>query len=390
MAKTRLKTVKPTAKNLTLIQKRARIWIPLLNRMISRWVKVSFSGQNNIPENEPVLFLANHCSFFDPLLLGAAATKQVNFLATESNFRNGIIGRFFVHHGAIPKMKYTSDARAIISLKKWADLGANIGIFPEGERTWDGKPLPVVSGTEKLVKLLDLPIVTLRIYNGFRQSPRWAKRLRIGRIHIEVDPPYEFDPTASLIEIRKYIENHIAVDALNSPRFPVKGKSFSEGLSNVVWACPNCFKIDSLIEYTSRLTCSNCLKSWHIDYDANLLGEKKCFSLPEAIQKIQTHYKNELSNSFTTPVLSEPLTLFNISEDRPKKVGSGTMRLTKDELIIEGTLTWAVAIKDITTITVDMRRRLTIRVGKKYFEILAPTESVLKWEWFIKELKASS
>jgi len=36
-----------------------------------------------------------------------------------------------------------------------------IGIFPEGARTWDGCPLPIIKSTSKLIKLLKIPVVTV-------------------------------------------------------------------------------------------------------------------------------------------------------------------------------------------------------------------------------------
>ena len=182
MAARQLTALAPSARNLAVVRRRVRLWKPPFAAATARWVRLTVAGREQLPRRQPCLFLANHTGFFDPTIVVRAAGESVTMLATESNFREGPIGRFFVYFGAVPKMKYTADARAIITLKRWAEAGAHVGLFPEGERTWDGRRLP------------------LRIYNGFRQSPRWAPRQRRGRIHVALDPPVLFDRATSPAE----------------------------------------------------------------------------------------------------------------------------------------------------------------------------------------------
>ena len=280
MAGRQLTALAPSARNLALVRRRVRLWKPPFEAVPPRaGCSLRWRAGESLPRRQPFLFLANHSGFFDPPIMVRAAGEAVTILATESNFREGPIGRFFVHFGAVPKMKYTADARAIITLKRWADAGAHVGLFPEGERTWDGRRLPLVPGIEKLVRLLGLPLVTMRIYNGFRQSPRWAPRLRRGRIHVELDPPRQFDRRTPPAEIKRYIEERITVDALGEPRFPVAGGGLAQGIANVAWACPCCYLIDGLREQGSRLQCRGCGARWGVDWDGRLRGRDGAASL---------------------------------------------------------------------------------------------------------------
>ena len=88
------------------------------------------------------------------------------------------------------------------------------------------------------------------------------------------------------------------------------------------------------------------------------------------------------------PAPSEPMTLLDITSGHAREVAAGTLRITADELLIEGSARWRLPIEQVQSITVDMRRRLTFRVGKRYLEAVIPRESVLKWEWFVKRLQA--
>ncbi len=392
MAHRQLVALSPSARNLAAVRRRVRLWRPPFVTAMTRWVRLTVSGRDQLPRGQPLLFLSNHAGFFDPPIMVRAAGAPVILLATESNFRAGPLGRFLVHFGAVPKRKYTADARAIIFLKRWAEAGANIGLFPEGERTWDGRPLPPVAGTEKLVRLMGLPLVTMRVYNGFRQSPRWTRRLRRGQIHVEVDPPQTFSRDTPLATIKAYIEERIAVDALAGPHFPVAGGNLADGIANVAWACPRCLLIDGLREAGNRLHCRGCRGRWRVDWDSRLLGAggTATHTLPEVADLIRARYAAPEPAADGTVLASEPMTLLDLTPRRPRPVGVGRMRLTRDELVIDGELPWSMPMMQIEAITVDMRRRLTLRAGARFLEAVVPHESVLKWEWFVQRLQAGA
>jgi len=400
MAARQLPPLQPSARNLALVRRRVRLWRPPFVAAMSRWVQLSVAGRERVPKRRPALFLANHTGFFDPPIMVRAAGDPVTMLATASNFREGPLGRFFVHFGAVPKMKYTADARAIINLKRWADAGAYVGLFPEGERTWDGRPLPLAPGIEKLVRLLDVPVVTMRIYNGFRQSPRWSPRLRRGAVHVEMDEPRHFSRATPLSEIRRHIEERIAVDALSAPRYPVAGSGFARGIANVAWACPRCLLIDGLREAGNTLACHGCRGTWRVDADARLHGRRgtATYTLPEAVDRVRLHHDGAAADDRLLPPASEPMRLLDITSGHPRVVAAGALRLTADELLVDGldgldgfdaAAPWRLPIDRVQSITVDMRRRLTFHVGKRYLEAVIPRESVLKWEWFVKRLQAA-
>ena len=390
MAARQLPPLQPSARNLALVRRRVRLWRPPFVAAMSRWVRLTVAGRDRVPRRRPVLFLANHTGFFDPPIMVRAAGDPVTMLATASNFREGPLGRFFVHFGAVPKMKYTADARAIISLKRWADAGAYVGLFPEGERTWDGRPLPLAPGIEKLVRLLDVPLVTMRIYNGFRQSPRWSPRFRRGAVHVEMDEPRHFTRATPLPEIRRYVEERIAVDALTAPRYPVAGSGFARGIANVAWACPQCLLIDGLQEAGNTVACRGCRATWRVDADARLHGRRGAatYTLPDAVDRIRRHHDGAAADHRLLPPASEPMSLLDITSGHPREVAAGALRLTADELHVDGAVPWRLPIDRVQSITVDMRRRLTFHVGKRYLEAVIPRESVLKWEWFVKRLQA--
>ena len=389
MASRGLSSLPPTKENLHRLRVQVRVTSGLFRLGMRHWAPLRVTGADQLQPRDPYLFLANHTGLFDPPSLVIAARRHINMLATESNIRSSAIGRFITAYGGVPKKKYTSDVRAIMQLRRWADLGASIGVFPEGQRSWDGKPLPLVPGIEKLVALLKLPVVTCRIRNAYRQSPRWAERMRRGTVLVELDPPQTFD-TETPDQISEHIRKAIAVDPMEEPRFPLTGRDLAAGISNVAWACPVCGEIRSFIEEGNRVRCSSCRSRWRVDWDCRLvsLDGARSHTLPEVVALAEQHQLAGDRFGRTTILESEPMKLWDITKPRPRLVGDGVLRLLPDELVVDGPLPWSAPLDTVAAPTVDMRRRLTLRVGTSYMELEMARESVLKWVWFTEQLLA--
>ena len=384
MASRSLPYVAPSRENLHRLRVRVRLASSLFRLGMHRWAPLVSRGAEQLDPQQPYLFLANHTGLFDPPSLVIAARRHISMLATESNFRSSVIGRFIVTFGGVPKKKYTADVRAIMQLCGWAQLGASIGVFPEGQRSWDGQPLPLVPGIEKLVSLLGLPVVTSRIRNAYRQSPRWAERMRRGTVQVEFDPPRTFDAATPREQIREYIRRQIAVDPMEEPRFDLTGGDLAAGISNVAWACPVCAEIGSFLEEGNRLRCSHCQSRWRVDWDSCLvsLDGGRTYALPEVVALAEARQLS--GDRFHRQVIlqSQPMKLWDITGDWPRLIGEGILQLQQDQLVVEGPIPWTAPLDAVSAPTVDMRRRLTLRVGHRYLEAEMARESVLKWVWF--------
>ena len=152
--------------------------------------------------------------------------------------------------GAVPKRKFTADPRAILRLRRWRDLGGSIGLFPEGERTWDGRPLPILPGVEKLVRVMDLPVV-----DGPRvqrlAAVRRAGRPRCGAAACTSrrDPPRRFAPGDSLESIPPL---HRGAHQRGRRGWAglgrCAGRRLAAGIGNVLFACPACLRLDAIEE----------------------------------------------------------------------------------------------------------------------------------------------
>ena len=174
-------------------------WCRRRIRHVLRWLfalfRVSFSvkGYEKVPK-EPCVFIANHRSDFDPMImLAAISDRPLCYISKESNFHIPIAGPYIRHAGFL-SLDRTHPLRAARTIKEGARLvreeGMTVGIYPEGTRAKTSELLPFKEGAFIMAKKAEAPIVLLvtpnteKISKGFPFRPR----VRVNIEFIEVIP----------------------------------------------------------------------------------------------------------------------------------------------------------------------------------------------------------
>ncbi len=130
--------------------------------------RVRVSGEENIPRDEAVLFVSNHRSLFDALLLYGYTPVRLGVIAKKETMRIPFIRRYMQMMGCT--FLDRSDLRqglqvildSIASIKK----GLSMWIFPEGTRTRDCsvlEMLPFHEGSFKIATKAGAPVVPVSI-----------------------------------------------------------------------------------------------------------------------------------------------------------------------------------------------------------------------------------
>ena len=109
-------------------------------------LRVRYEGVEHIPAHGGYILACNHRSNFDPVLIALKIPRQVNFFAKVELVRIPIIGRIIMALGVVPVSRGTGDTGALDSAVEKLSGGGILGIFPEGHRSKDGKPLRPRSG----------------------------------------------------------------------------------------------------------------------------------------------------------------------------------------------------------------------------------------------------
>ncbi|MFW5643782.1 MAG: lysophospholipid acyltransferase family protein [Alkalispirochaeta sp.] len=211
----------------------------------------------------PYVVLANHVNFWDPFLVAIPFAPPVHFIAADGNFRGALMRRLMALAGTVPKAKARNDLESIRALQRLIRERKIIGVFPEGQRSWDGTSRPVLSGTPKLVRLLQAPVVSVRLRGGYLSTPRWTKTLRKGELHLDVQTILTRSEIRHLPreEVFRRIATSVTHDETKWQR--ETGLLFihprrAEHAETALFRCPACGGWDTLHSAGNTLTCGAC------------------------------------------------------------------------------------------------------------------------------------
>jgi len=91
------------------------------------------------PENEPkddkaYIVCANHSSNWDPIVLGAAVTRPLRYMAKSVLFKIPVLNLIIKLFGAYPVKRNTADVNSIKTTINILQNGELIGLYPQGSR----------------------------------------------------------------------------------------------------------------------------------------------------------------------------------------------------------------------------------------------------------------
>jgi 1-acyl-sn-glycerol-3-phosphate acyltransferase len=161
----------------------------LFFRLYFRWKVIA---PDNVPASGPVILASNHASFLDPPLVGAAANREINYLARESLFRFPGIGWLLRKVNAVPVDREGGGAAGLRAIFDRLLKGGAIILFPEGTRSPDGSLQKAKSGIGLTVIKSEAPVVPVRVFGTFEAYSRhhWIPRPR--KVAVRFGKPLDF------------------------------------------------------------------------------------------------------------------------------------------------------------------------------------------------------
>jgi 1-acyl-sn-glycerol-3-phosphate acyltransferase len=164
-------------------------------------------GSRHMPRRGPVLVLANHQSVLDPLLVGLAVYRRLNFLARRTLFDNPGFGQLIRFLHAVPVDQEGIGIAGLRTVLHLLEQDRAVLVFPEGSRTSNGSIQPLQAGIQLIIKRAQPVIVPVGISGAFdawpaQQSlPRFAPLFfppRSGSIAVAVRPAIDSSRLAAL------------------------------------------------------------------------------------------------------------------------------------------------------------------------------------------------
>ncbi|MCX8035870.1 MAG: MFS transporter [Candidatus Sumerlaeia bacterium] len=164
-----------------------------ITRVVLRlYCRVEHEGRENVPLTGPLIVAANHSSWIDTFLLGAAVPRLIHYLAAREYYDRWYMRWFMRMFGTIP-IERGKGHREPLNRALWAlRRGRCIGIFPEGHMTKTGQLQKFQGGAALMAEETGAPILPAAIIGAFEcwgpkmRFPRPRKvRVRLGR---PIDP----------------------------------------------------------------------------------------------------------------------------------------------------------------------------------------------------------
>ncbi len=168
-------------------------------------------GAENMIEEGPCIIAANHCSFFDPPLVGVACKRAIHYLARKSLLEWPILGPIFPDLNVIPVDRKNADRSALMGAIRVVKNGGAVLIFPEGTRSPDGNLQTAQPGLGMIVAKTGAPVVPVRISGSYEVFNRDMVYPKPGSVEVAIAPAIHFDPAPCSEPRGIYIETSEAV-----------------------------------------------------------------------------------------------------------------------------------------------------------------------------------
>jgi len=146
-------------------------------------------GTEHIPGEGALVIVPNHQTYADPPLVSIPVRRPVYYMAWSRLFDIPVFSRFIRLLRAFPVDIDARDARATREAVRLLQRGAAVMIFPEGERTPDGRLQRFKPGAFRLAVSVKVPVLPVTIVGGDRSWPPGRILPRPGRITITYHPP---------------------------------------------------------------------------------------------------------------------------------------------------------------------------------------------------------
>lgn len=181
--------------------------------------RIKVLGRDNIPTKGGALFVCNHLSLADAVLLQAAVDRPVRFIMLKAMYDKKFIGTWAKITGAIPISSELRPREMIKSLQTASDAiqnGEIVCIFAEGQITRIGQMMPFRRGFERIMKGVAAPIIPVGLdgvwgsifsFSDHKFLWKWPRRFPYP---ITINFGAAMPPTAAPFEVRQVVQELLA------------------------------------------------------------------------------------------------------------------------------------------------------------------------------------
>ncbi|MGO5166106.1 MULTISPECIES: lysophospholipid acyltransferase family protein [unclassified Candidatus Paralachnospira] len=146
--------------------------------------KVDVIGRENIPDDQPVLYVGNHRSYFD-IVIGYRLIKgECGFIAKKEMEKIPFLRRWMknIHCLFLDRKNIKEGLKTILAGIDKVKHGISIWIFPEGTRNRDAGMMEFKEGSMKIAEKTGCPIIPVAMTGTaeiFEKHIPWIKKSHV-------------------------------------------------------------------------------------------------------------------------------------------------------------------------------------------------------------------
>lgn len=339
-----------------------------------------FNGQkilNKVRIKGPAITLSNHTSWYDfAYTFAAIYPSRTTFLAAEKMFKDPKMGFWLKLARAIPKKLFRPDPQAVFAILRLLKRKEIVSIFPEGQISTTGQPIPINFAIAKLIKKAGVDVYGVTHLNACLVKPAWAKKSFKGKTitTIETILSKEAVLQSSEQDIYDLIVKKLAINSnrINQDiKFRFKVKNIS-GLNNIIYQCHQCPR-EGLVVKKDQLVCPYCSSTRTYDYYGLLSGK--------TIHEIYFQQKNTLNTLLKENpdyTLESEAVLESYDHDLIKPLGNGVITLSVKGYHYQGyfrgkKVDIIIPIKDVPALPGDLGENIQIYYQNEFYQFKLPT-----------------
>ena len=247
---------------------------------------------DKLNKKEPCLILMNHSSFLDmEIAYSILFNKNFNTVTTTDAFigKNWLLRQI----GCFPTVKFLNDPLLVRNIANVIKKKRSILMFPEAGYTFDGTMTTIPFALAKLVKFLNVPLVTIITQGAHLRQPLFNK-LRKRKVKVTCDYKYvlsnEQINSMSYDEIYDVILKEFSFDNYEyqiNNNIIIDEKERADNLNVVLYKCPHCGVEGKMVGHDNILECKHC----NIRYELCENGKLNCLNGKTIYDTIPKWYK---------------------------------------------------------------------------------------------------
>lgn len=259
------------------------IW--LLCRLLTLGTGLKINKKDMKGLKPPFLVLGSHHAFMDfyvtPLALFPHRANYISELEGFEYFGEWIYRQV----GCLGTRKFVNDMALVKNIRRVLERKGILVIYPEARYANVGTSTDIPVSVSKMIKKLNVPVVTINMHGNYLQSPIWnLKKRKEVRLSADICQLITKEETTSLSldEIHEKISEYLAYDEYKwqyDNKMAITDSFRAEGLHKVLYRCPHCDTEFSVTSKGAEIICENCHSRYYMTEYGRMLKDNEEFEL---------------------------------------------------------------------------------------------------------------